>query len=378
MIDLNREGLVSVARIKEVFKHPNADRLDIVRINEWQCVATTGEFKEGDLCIYFEIDAILPIAVESAIFGADAKVRLHNARVKTIKLRGSISQGLVTKISTLFTDPKRKFKEGEDLTKELGIGKYVPTPKKGNILYTGNKIKKVFDNPNFAAMRKPVHFKKVGAFDEDVVITEKIHGTSFAAGWFERPTKTLVEKLNVKIFGKYQFCFRSMNVQLQGKDTLFHNILKKIGLRKDVDMSATLYGRMCLKYNLKEKLGYGHAICAEIYGDGVQTGYSYGCGKDEHKIVGFGFRNHGEELPPLQAHYALSVSRVPVVPILYQGAFPEDLTPYTEGPSVLDPKTKVREGCVINTISGNLGWHGSALVKNINPNYLLKEQSEFN
>ena len=378
MIDFDRKDLVNVEKIKDVINHPNADRLDIIRINEWQCVAEKGVFKIGDMCIYFSIDSILPIEVESKIFGADSKVRLSKARVKTIKLRGSISQGLATPIETIFPNTKRMFIVGDDLTKELGVGKYVPTPKQGNVLFTGNKVKKVYDNPNFAPMRKPVNFKRVGAFDEDVVITEKIHGTSFVAGWFERPTKTWAQKLNAKLFGKYQFCFRSMNVQLQGKDGLVYNTLMKLGLRKPVNMEDTLYGRMCLKYNLKEKLGLGHAICAEIYGDGIQDNYSYGCEQGEHKIAGFGFRNHGVELPPLKAHFALQASGVPVVPVLYQGAFPEDLTPYTEGPSILDPKTKVREGCVINTLSGNVGWHGSALIKNINPDYLLKEQSEFN
>lgn len=404
MIDFERKELAVIEEIKEVIDHPNADRLDIVKIQEWQCVSTKGTFKAGDKCVYFTIDSILPMEVESKIFGADAKVRLKKARVRTIKLRGAISQGLAAPASDFNLDDMPLCK---DVTKKLGIGKYVPTPKKDSVLYTGGKRHADHNNPNFKRMRKPVHFKKVGAFDEPVVITEKIHGTSFLASWTKRPTETLFERINARLFGEYQFCYRSMNVQLQGDDSLFGNVCRKIGLVGTVDlrgtivqkitqslkindeklvigiqrtkMSDTLYGRMCEKYDLKNKLMFGHAISAEIYGSGIQANYSYGCKEGEQKIVAFGFRIEGKELPPMDAHSKLKHVSIPVVPVLYVGEFPDDLTPYTTGRSVLDKGTKVREGCVVNTVSGEKGWHGSALVKDINPKYLLdKDNTEFN
>lgn len=376
MIDFERKELAVIEEIKEVIDHPNADRLDIVTIQEWQCVSSKGTFKVGDKCVYFCIDSILPMEVESKIFGADAKVRLKKARVRTIKLRGAISSGIAVPASEFDLNSKSF---GKDVTKTLGIGKYVPTPKKDSVLYTGGKRHASHNNPNFKRMRKPVHFKKVGAFEETVIITEKVHGSSFLSGWIKRPTKTFLERVNAKLFGEYQFCYRSMNVQLQGDDSLWSNILKVIKVKKEPKMDSTLYGRMCLKYNLKEKLWHGECISAEIYGSGIQANYAYGCEDGEHKIVAFGYRVEGKELPPMEAHSKLKHVSIPVVPVLYIGEFPEDLTPYTTGRSVLDKDTKVREGCVVNTVSGEKGWHGSALVKDINPRYLLgKDNTEFN
>lgn len=379
MIDYEREGLARIEVIKEVINHPNADRLDIIRINEWQCVAQKGTISEGDVVVYFEIDAILPIEVESKIFGKDSKVRLSNSRVKTIKLRGSVSQGLVVPTKILF-DADKKFKVGKDLTKELGIGKYVPTPKKGSVLYVGGIRAAGTGNDNFAKMRKPSQFKTVGGFEgKGVMITEKIHGTSFVAGWIERESNSITKKLNKFLFGKYEFCYRSMNVQLQKKDSIWNNTLNLFGLGKKNNFESTVYGRTCIKYSLQEKLAKGEVICGEIYGYGIQDNYSYGLPEGVQNLVVFGARKDGKELIPAKVRGLAAELGLEFVPVLYVGPYnKEEVEKATVGPSVLDPKTKVREGCVINTLDGEAGWHGTCLVKSINPAYLLGEQSEFN
>ena len=88
-------NLASIQKISSVEKHPNADSLDIVKILGWQCVAKLGEFKAGDLCVYVEIDSILPEKPEFEF------LRTGKFRIKTIKLRGQLSQGICFPMSIL-------------------------------------------------------------------------------------------------------------------------------------------------------------------------------------------------------------------------------------------------------------------------------------
>ena len=75
--------LASIQKIMKIEKHENADTLEIVRVLGWQCIVKKGEFKEGDLIVYFEVDSVLP-ELPQFEFLKDKKYR-----IKTIKLRGS-------------------------------------------------------------------------------------------------------------------------------------------------------------------------------------------------------------------------------------------------------------------------------------------------
>ena len=57
-----QRNLASVQRVLEIHPIANADAIELVRINGWQCVTRKGEFSVGDLGIYFEIDSIPPDA----------------------------------------------------------------------------------------------------------------------------------------------------------------------------------------------------------------------------------------------------------------------------------------------------------------------------
>ena len=53
--------LASIQRIGKVLPIEGADAIEIVMVNAWKVVSKKGEFKEGDLCVYFEIDSFLPM-----------------------------------------------------------------------------------------------------------------------------------------------------------------------------------------------------------------------------------------------------------------------------------------------------------------------------
>ncbi len=90
-----------IARIDNVEKHPNADALDICTIGGWKVVTKLGVFNAGQLAVYFSIDSWIPH--ELAPFLSNGKEprefeSVKGERLRTIKLRGTCSQGLLLKL----------------------------------------------------------------------------------------------------------------------------------------------------------------------------------------------------------------------------------------------------------------------------------------
>lgn len=97
--------LASIRRIGTVTKHFNADSLDVVTVDGWQCVTNLGEFKADDLCVFFEVGAFLPVREEFE-FLRKSSFRDHpelgpGFRIKTCKLRSELSQGLAMPLHKL-------------------------------------------------------------------------------------------------------------------------------------------------------------------------------------------------------------------------------------------------------------------------------------
>jgi hypothetical protein len=104
--------LASIRRVGKVERIENADRIELAHVDGWQVVVKREEFREGDLGIYFEIDSKLPDQPQYEF------MRSRGFKVKTIKLRGVLSQGLLLPL------PKgHGYTEGENLTSALGITK---------------------------------------------------------------------------------------------------------------------------------------------------------------------------------------------------------------------------------------------------------------
>lgn len=120
--------LVTVRVIDEVRKHPNADVLDLVKIGGWQCVSKLGTFKAGDRCVYVEIDSFVPTSHLAFAFLEKNAIKWNGrvgARIKTIRLRQEISQGLLVPISEFPELVGANLEpESEDLASLLGIEKW--------------------------------------------------------------------------------------------------------------------------------------------------------------------------------------------------------------------------------------------------------------
>ncbi len=109
--------LASVQIIDEISNHNNANNLELANVLGWQVVIKKGEFKSGDKIIYLEIDSVCP-ATQWSLF-----LEKYKYRIKTIKIRGQLSQGLILPINLLGSENYLYIK-GDDVTKKLGITKY--------------------------------------------------------------------------------------------------------------------------------------------------------------------------------------------------------------------------------------------------------------
>lgn len=364
---------VKIEKIRDVQKHPNADRLDLVYINDWQCVAAKGEFRPGDLAIYFPIGSILPHAVESRIFPPGSKITLTKSRVRTIKLRGAISQGLAVKPHVLsgcdgFVERTANYEEGTDLTKILGVTKYEPPESWDNSAQNEPKKKKRKNNPNFheyTHIQNAKNYPYVFVEGELVIVTEKIHGTNFRAGWVPYNADKWWKKI-LKFVGlapKWEFVFGSHRVQLQNK--------ANYGGYYKFDP----YTEAVEKYDLKTRLPKGIVVYGEIYGDKIQKGYTYGCGKDERKLVIFDVMRDGQFVDSVITDMVSTSLGLENVPIIFIGPFHKDQI-YTlrDGPSKLAPVQKVREGVVVKPLKERTSHMGRVVLKYISDEYLLKNQ----
>lgn len=157
----NVRKLATIAKILRTEPIPGADNIEKVFVRGWQCVAKKNEFKPGDLCVYVEVDSILPDGLAPELqeqWRAHNKamsktttdeerdnlrslmneIVKHNTRpefefmragkfhVKTKRILGEISQGLCLPLSILPTDIDIVLcYEDEDVTELLGVTQYV-------------------------------------------------------------------------------------------------------------------------------------------------------------------------------------------------------------------------------------------------------------
>jgi RNA ligase (TIGR02306 family) len=110
--------LVSIQKIDAIVPIPGADKVEQARVMGWTVVIKKGEFAVGDPCVFFEIDSVLPAEPAWSQF-----MRPRGFRVRTLKLRGVLSQGLALPIDILGGSEAPR---DVDLRDRLGVTKYEP------------------------------------------------------------------------------------------------------------------------------------------------------------------------------------------------------------------------------------------------------------
>lgn len=369
--------LAHVEEIVDIQPIDGADEIETVTILGWHCVvAKKDNFKIGDKIIYIEIDSIVPDILQFEF------LRDRKFRVKTIKLRGQISQGLVMPTSMISVD-SGKFGIGQDVTEQLGINKYLSPSEQSElqrqeekIKFEKNKIKKFmmryswFRSIFLSRTKKegfPCWVKKTDEeriqniphvlrqfANYDVYVTEKIDYQSGTWTSKEVPKfQGLLGKL--LLLKKVIFVVASKNLTNNNKDSLYWQIAKK--------------------YNLEEicKLQPGIIIQGEQGSTKIQ-GNKYEL--KEPKMWIFNIKNPrtGKYIDYEGMKTFCRLQKLNLVPLIYKGKLSElgstinELVKYSEGMSVINPKIQ-REGIVVRCIQ-----NGQKLLsfKVINPKFLLK------
>jgi len=177
--------LASIQKIAAITPIADADRIELAHVLGWQCVAKKGDFKEGDLCIYIEVDAFLPMKNQYA-FLASTSYRKNpymgeGYRIRTQRMRGEISQGLLLPLSVLPDSVPHEI--GTDVTDILEIRKWeVPEAATSGGTVIGDMP---FGTPKTDETRvqsAPELLAEFAAVDEYYIST-KMDGTSMTAVW---------------------------------------------------------------------------------------------------------------------------------------------------------------------------------------------------
>jgi RNA ligase (TIGR02306 family) len=342
-------------RIEKVEPHFNADRLEVITVSGWQVCTQKGRYVPGDEVIYIPVQTILSPELEDKLFPADGKVHLNKSRIRTIKLRGHISQGMcidprefdleyVRAHCTKWQPPE------ESLPRHMQPGKKKVRPDiKSFIKYTDMENGKYYDRNIVEGL--------------EIVITTKLHGTSARYGWHKYEANTIFQKVVkfLRLNPTWVFCYGSRNVQLQSR------------LSKRNYYEGDVYGKILKQDNLK-LIPKGFSVYGEIVGDGIQKGWKYGCGPGEHKFYCYDVRdnlnerwlNHDEMMEFCQNNM------ITTVPIQFVGHYSQGIVKNYIDHNPLS--NEVNEGVVLKPQVEQVGPMGRYILKFINDKYYLKQE----
>lgn len=357
---------VCLTTIKDITAHPNAERLEYAWCYGFSVIVQKDRYKVGDEVLYVPVDSILNSKLEAFLFPSDSKIKLNNSRIRQIRIRGSFSQGLLIGKEDAKEFIKTPLILEKDYAEELGITKYEPpTPS-----FQGPRVlrlrDKSFSNPNFREYNGITNLKwHPDLFEgEEVVIQEKIHGSLCRSMFAPFVANTLWKKILrfLRLAPKWEYTYGSNRVELTNRKNY------KGYYGEDV------YGAVLKKVKAFEKLKQGECIYGELYGPGIQKGYTYGL--KEHSFILFDVRvlqpdGTQKWLNPEEAEVYAKERGFDFVPVLYKGPFSKDIIQqYTSGLSVLCPSEPVREGCVVKSRYNYDQKQSKRALKSINPDYL--------
>lgn len=346
MTETNRK-LASIKEITEIRPIPGADAIECAIVGGgWPVVVKKGEFSPGDLAVYLEIDSWVPHEI-APFLSKGKEPREYNGvkgeRLRTAKLRGQVSQGLLLPLTIWapanrpWTIAEEGFASGTDLTEYLGIQKWeapIPACLSGQV--RGNF-------PSFIPKTDQERVQSIGTklreYEGKVYeVTEKLEGSSC--------TVYLMDE----IFG---VCSRRLDLTETPENTFW---------------------AVARKYRLEEKMREAGLSQIAIQGETVGPKIQENIYKlQEHKFYVFDAFNIEKQkyLTPAERKELcdhLGIDHVPVIGhIDIQGKSVDDIVSLADGFSELHPEA-LREGIVFKSECGELSF------KAVSNSYLLLHQ----
>lgn len=332
--------LSTIRRISEITPIDGADKIELVTVDGWKVVvAKDVGHKVGDLVVYCEIDSFLPIREEFEFLRKSSYKKMSDGkegfRLKTIRLKNTLSQGLVLPISVL--DFGEMVSEGQDVTERLGIVKYEP-PIPAEL---SGKVKGLF--PSFLRKTDEERVQNLQSDYEDLktqkfYVTEKLDGSS--ATFYYKD-------------GQFGVCSRNLEL-LETEDNTYWKVARQLDLENKLST---------LKLNI--------SLQGELIGEGIQGNPYKIKGQTVKFFTGFDIdtqrRIHFVKFVVIIQ--TLGLEYVPVLNDKLNFELPDsvdELLLLAEGKSVLNSETE-REGIVIRTLDGEISF------KAISNKFLLSE-----
>ncbi len=318
---------VIVTPISDLRPHPNADALDLATVGGWQMCVKRGSYHAGDPVVYFEQGTVIPAEVAER-FGVknylSSKLDINGQRVLVVhrvKLRGEPSFGLVVA-------PEPGMAPGQDVAAHYGAVKFYPPVK----TRAGDAE---VDHPRFFAytdIENMRSYPTVLRDGEEVVATEKIHGTNCRIGFVrEREGDT---DIMLPLAGSRSLRRRAPVPEAwpsntywsphtsEGVSRLFHDLYAA-----GCD-SCTLYG--------------------EVFGKGVQS-YTYGT--SAQKFRAFDLQINGRYVDYEQYKTYCEKYGIAMAPLVYRGPFSlAGIKALSDGPSLVGG-AHGREGVVVRPVT---------------------------
>ena len=345
--------LASIRQIKDINPIQKADAIEAITIDGWTCVSKKGEFQPGDWCVYFEVDSFLPADDPRFEFLKKSGVKKdpsgrERIRLKTVKLRGQLSQGLALPID-LFEELKL-CQLGEDVSNLLDVIKYErPEPK--TTCAAGHfpdfikktdeeRIQNVYDE--FKEMYKTT----------DYYATIKLDGSSCTVAfldenmsnhWRNNPDYEFMK--GVEKLGEIKVCSRNLELK-PDPDSHFWKAVTNCNIVEKAQQ-------------ISEELGCSVAIQGEVMGPGIQGN------KDkfnDYQFFAFNIFNIDAQEYLSYAHVLdlFEYFDVQQVPLITQNTIKpftlfddlDSMLEYADGQSI---NAKYREGVVMKPACGTSG-----------------------
>lgn len=362
---------VPVVKVLSVDPIEGADKIEVARVFGYQVVVQKGELRAGSLAVYIPEGSIVPnwllkrIGLEGRLAGKD------NNRVKAIKLRKCLSQGLLVplkdnEILFLKDETPAVVAEGEDVQHHLDIIKYeppIPIGFGGEMFNPGFEYSFVYDIENV---------KKEGEslLGQVVEITEKIHGTLMcivAVPGLNHPKGFFGGNIIISskgLLGKGLFLADSE----ANADNIYVRTIKRLyetsyGFREFVQVA-----NCAIKDTDQPVYMFG-----EVYGRGVQD-LSYDKQNPAFALfdVYCGWKGLGVWVDPHSRVALANTLQIDHVPVLgYETFMDQTIQKYTSGTTLAgsEQSKQIREGVVFKTCT----VPDRIALKSVSEQYLLRK-----
>ncbi len=343
--------IVEVLPIESIKKHPNADSLSISTIKGWQVIynhdSVTHEV--GELVIYVPPEAMVPLELAEK-WGVDKYLTWYKkgeyvgyGKTRQINLRGEMSYG--------FMAQNEGFEEGQDVSEHYNLKKW-EHPKE--TIHSGSHDREVTLFYRYTDIENWRNYSKIIQEGEEVIVTEKIHGTNSRIGLCIEDGESPILMVGTR-----------KNRIKMGDNSLYETPVQKYPQIEDA-----------LNYIWKEYQATESVIVyGEIYGN-IQD-LKYGI-PGQHDFRCFDISVDRKYIDSNEFKSLCNEFNIPIVPILYEGPFDIDkikslacgLTTLMDNPS----KTDYREGVVIKPCIEryDLKLH-RVILKLISDEYLLRK-----